>query len=411
MTNEDVQAGSAVEGELREDERLAEELDEQESLEPEGVSDESALIEKYDNGQARIVIQRNDFLVPNLLDMVRNRTVLDISPKYQRRFRWDDKKKSQLIESLLMNVPIPPIFLFEREYAQYEVMDGQQRLTSIRSFFNNEFKLRGLTVWAELNGRDFRDLPPRIQAGLQRRSVAAVIILAESEQNEEAGFRLRQYVFERLNTGGQQLNAQEIRNCIYASRFNDMLIRIARSHAFTDAWDIPPKEETEPYTVSRKLERHRLYATMYDCEIVLRYFALSDLARFKGGMKQTLDQCMKDHTDATDDECQAMETEYLSTLATAMAIYGDMLFKLPAAHASLTGQRSVPLSDAVMLGIKANPTTRDRMVKSQNEIIKRTQELLADEFMYETLVGRGNTKEAVKDRIELLGKMFRAVSD
>ena len=76
---------------------------------PSPTKSESEIESKYDTGQARIEIQRNDFLVPNILEMVEKREILDISPSYQRRARWNDVKRSHLIESLLMNVPIPPI--------------------------------------------------------------------------------------------------------------------------------------------------------------------------------------------------------------------------------------------------------------------------------------------------------------
>ena len=222
-----------------EEELILEDLD-IEDTDPTALT-ENEIEAKYDKGQARIVIQRNDFLVPNLLEMFKNKEVLDMSPAYQRRARWNDKKKSHLIESLLMNIPIPPIFLYEREYAQYEVMDGQQRLNSIRSFFSNEFRLRELRVWPELNGRDFRDLPQKIRRGLERRGLAAVIILTESGKQPDEVMELRQYVFDRLNTGGERLNPQEIRNCLYASKFNEMLISIARDAEFTSAWAIPPR--------------------------------------------------------------------------------------------------------------------------------------------------------------------------
>jgi hypothetical protein len=156
-----------------------------------------------------------------------------------------------------MNVPIPPIFLYERDLAQYEVMDGQQRLNAIRSFVSNEFKLRDLKTWPELNTRRFVDLPPRIQAGLMRRGLAAVIVLTESGQDELTAMELRQYVFERLTTGGESLNAQEIRNCIFSKHFNDRLVSIARSEIFTKVWGIPAKESHEPQKVSRKLATNR----------------------------------------------------------------------------------------------------------------------------------------------------------
>jgi uncharacterized protein with ParB-like and HNH nuclease domain len=81
--------------------------------------------------------------------MVKSRDVLDLFPSYQRRPRWSPAKQSKLIESLLMNIPIPPIFLYERDLAKYEVMDGQQRLSTIRAFFEDQFKLQGLKKWPD----------------------------------------------------------------------------------------------------------------------------------------------------------------------------------------------------------------------------------------------------------------------
>ena len=256
------------------EEKLFDELEGEESEHVEATDDD--IVKKYDVGQARIVIQRNDFLIPNILQMVDSKDILDISPPYQRRKRWDNKKRSHLVESLLMNIPIPPIFLYERDLAKYEVMDGQQRLDTIRAFFKNEFALTDLKKWPELNGRHYFDLPSRIQAGLSRRGLAAVIILTESGETPEKALEIRQYVFERLNTGGEKLNPQEIRNCIYAGPFNDMIRDLARSDLFTKAWGIPPKEPDEPRKVSRELENNRYYSTMADCQIVLRYFALSE---------------------------------------------------------------------------------------------------------------------------------------
>lgn len=364
----------------------------------------SEIEKKYDEGQARIVIQRNDFLVPNLLEMLKKREVLDISPPYQRRARWTDKKRSHLIESLLMNIPIPPIFLYERDYAQYEVMDGQQRLSSVRSFFGNEFKLSGLRVWPELNGSDFRDLPQKIQRGLERRGFAAVIILTESGKDPKAAMEIRQYVFERLNTGGEQLNAQEIRNCLYASSFNDMLISLARSEAFTKAWAIPPKESTEPHKISRKLEKNALYAKMADCEIVLRYFALKDLALFKGSMKGTLDDCMMRNVKTKKAKCSEIASEYREVLETASNVYGDGLFHLPK-DGALSGRRSVPLADAVLIALSEYMHKKTRLISKKDDIVKATKRALENDAQYELLVGRGNTKRAVEDRIDLMKKL------
>jgi hypothetical protein len=81
---------------------------------------------------------------------------------------WDKKKKSLFIESLLMNVPVPPVFLYEYDLNRYEVMDGQQRLNSILEFYENRLVLTGLETWSALNGLTYSECPPRIRAGLDR---------------------------------------------------------------------------------------------------------------------------------------------------------------------------------------------------------------------------------------------------
>src|SRR5262249_8325159 len=159
--------------------------------------------------------------------------------------------------------------------------------------------------------------------------LAAVIILTESSKDPQAAMQIRQYVFERLNTGGERLNAQEIRNCLYASHFNESLISLARSEAFTTVWDIPPKESTEPHKVSRKMERNPLYSKMADCEIVLRYFALNNLSQFKAGMKHTLDDCMIRNQKLKKPKCVDLEAEYTQVFEIASQVYGDSLFRLP----------------------------------------------------------------------------------
>ena len=316
-------------------------------------ADEKAIVQKYEEGQPQILIQRNDFLVPNILQMVESKDVLSLTPPYQRRLRWTAKKRAQLIESLLRNIPIPPIFLYEHELAKYEVMDGQQRLDTIRAFFNNEFALEGLEKWSELDGSKFEDLPVVIQRALSRRGLAAVIILTESGHNKKVALQIRQDVFERLNTGGEKLNPQEVRNCIYASNFNKILIQIARSDAFTRTWGIPPKEPGEPAKISDRLRRNPLYAKMDDCQIVLRYFALADMSQFTGGMKQALDDCMERMTAASISECARLKDEYENCLRIAIAIFGESTFRLPNNAGKLTGRRSVPLADAVLLAIRS----------------------------------------------------------
>ncbi len=100
----------------------------------------------------RIVYQTNNFLLPQIRDMIEKREAINLHPEYQRRLRWTPTQKSRLIESLLLNIPVPPVFFYESDAARYEVMDGQQRLNTIRDFFAGGFALSGLKVLSPLNG-------------------------------------------------------------------------------------------------------------------------------------------------------------------------------------------------------------------------------------------------------------------
>ena len=203
------------------------------------------LEEKYSTSQLRVVRTSMDFTLHHLKQSLEDKEYINTSPKYQRRHRWDLKKRSQLIESFLMNIPVPSVFLFENDYNQYEIMDGRQRIDTLRSFMNNEFSLRSLEFWTELDGKRFHDLPSVIQKGLARRTINAVVLLAETTKKEDSGVDIRKILFKRLNTGGVQLNPQELRNALYPGKFNDLISDLSRHSTFTKVWGIPDRTDDE----------------------------------------------------------------------------------------------------------------------------------------------------------------------
>lgn len=117
---------------------------------------------KYKRGEIRIVTEQARYPVKSIKSMLDGEDY-KLDPEYQRRKRWDIGKKSRLIESFIMNVPLPPIFLYEYDYSKFEVMDGLQRLTTIYDFYSGEFALESLGYWKELEGKKYQDLPEEIQ--------------------------------------------------------------------------------------------------------------------------------------------------------------------------------------------------------------------------------------------------------
>jgi len=220
----------------------------------------------------RVVYQTNNFLLPQLSTLVTNGDILNIRPEYQRRLRWVTPQKSRLIESLLLNIPVPPIFLYETDQARYEVMDGQQRLNAIKEYIDGDFALSGLQVLSPLNGLRYGKAPPRIKRALDRASLSAIVLLLESDSDRTPDNKftivdIRRFIFDRLNTGGTKLNAQEIRNAIYPGPFNKAIVDLARVDEFTSTFGIPAYKEANPndYYENPKRQRNNLYATMGDC--------------------------------------------------------------------------------------------------------------------------------------------------
>lgn len=105
---------------------------------------DSQINAKYESGEQRILTEMNREKLPSFVEALNKPGYMDVRPFYQRRSRWDAKMQSRLIESFLINIPVPSVILYEKNYNSYEVMDGQQRITAIRDFYENKLKLSGL---------------------------------------------------------------------------------------------------------------------------------------------------------------------------------------------------------------------------------------------------------------------------
>lgn len=141
-----------------------------ETTKPKATDEE--LNSRYVKGDIRIVTESARYSLAGILAMLQETVPGEgggtelrykLDPEYQRRHRWDVKRKSRLIESFLMNVPVPPVFLYERDLARFEVMDGRQRLTALSDFFDNQFALTDLEFWSDLDGKTYKQLPSKIR--------------------------------------------------------------------------------------------------------------------------------------------------------------------------------------------------------------------------------------------------------
>ena len=186
---------------------------------------EEEINNKYQEGEMRIITETGRYPLQNIVDILSNN--INFNPDYQRRRVWSDVQKSRLIESFIMNVPIPPVFLYEVDFSKYEVMDGLQRLSTVYDFYKDRFSLEGLGIWPELNGMKYSQLPAKVKSGVDRRYISTIVILKETAKTLEEEQILKKFVFERLNTGGTKLTDQETRNALYDGPMNKLCIKIA----------------------------------------------------------------------------------------------------------------------------------------------------------------------------------------
>ncbi len=361
--------------------------------------------EKYARSQLRVVRETKDYQLDYLRHALQlGHQLIDTKPTYQRRLRWSNKKRSLLIESFLLNIPVPPIFLFERDYNEYEVIDGRQRLETIREFLANNFALTGLEYWPELNRKRFNDLPSILQKGLLRRSLPAVVLLAETRGVGDE-LDVRRVLFDRLNTGGIRLNPQELRNALYPGSLNALLIRLARSAPFTSVWGIPPFTEGEEDEPSEELLKNPLFSSLADAELILRFFALRDAIenRRQGSLRRILDRFMETNANVDKSKIEHMEGEFITLLSRLTAIFHNRPFILPR-----TQRASRPLYDALMIALSQAPEID--IEGNATQVRSALSAALGDQNKYDILVGRGNTMESIRERVRLAGDILRAGS-
>ena len=215
-----------------------------------------------------VFTEKKDFSLQTIKEMCAEGDIVT-NPDYQREFLFTAKQSSELIESVLMGIPIPTVYLCQENDETWTVIDGQQRIMSFVKYLKNDFPLSGLTELEELNGQYFKDMDKKIQKKLKSSSLNAVCILKESQE-------LKYEIFARLNQGSISLKPQELRNCIYRGPFNQMLEDLSKNPLLPVLFHDANK---------RKIYQDR----------ILRFFALRNFSEYKSSILRTMNYYMHQH--------------------------------------------------------------------------------------------------------------------
>lgn len=358
------------------------------------------LIAAVDRKVSAVRTRSLDISFNELVDMYKA-SELKIDPEFQRLFRWPDGSQSRLIESLVLELPLPPIYMLEVQEGTYELIDGLQRISSYLHFRGElvidgqrlpPLELVDCDIVPELNGLTYAQLPRAIEIKLKRNFIRAEILRKESDP------RLRYYMFKRLNTGGARLEDQEIRNCtirLLSNDFNALLVRLSQDSNFVYCIDTVAESQ-----VKKK----------YDQELVLRFFAFKNA---RASYKHAVGDFLTEYMEAVAIGEQPFDTsQEASTFAKTFAVIRaaadatelkDRVFGAVDKHKRQKGQFSVYHFEALTLGVQATLTRLDAGNELQMQRLGGVlTEIKTSDGMRDLTGGGKNDPNPVRDRIQLV---------
>lgn len=299
---------------------------------------------------------------------------IDTNPIYQRDFLQDWKKASKLIESLLLEIPIPTVYLCQEIDNSFSVIDGQQRLTSFIKFLKNEFELEGLQELSELNGKKFCELEKSIQKKIKSSTVHAIYLLKESQE-------LKYEIFARLNLGSEKLKPQELRNCIYRGSFNNMLEDIAAKNTLLRTMFVQEN--------SRKIYQ----------EYILRFFSLKDFNSYKSSLTKTMNSYMQVHQNDGESDIAEAKKLFNGTLDIVKQVLGDSAFKTFSYDKNLYLEKfSKTAYDSIMVAFSCFP--KNSIMRHADEIRSKIINIRKNDEEYAKYIEKStNSNASVRGRI------------
>lgn len=326
-------------------------------------------------------------------DAENKRIILDSD--FQREDVWKNDRKAELVESVLMGLPLPIFYFNQDKYGRLIVIDGRQRLTALFEFMNGKFALMKLKVLSNENKKKFHDLSPLLQSKIEDYQIQAHVIMPPTPD------RLKFDIFDRVNRGGMQLNKQEIRNALYQGEATKLLKELAESPVFMEATDrafIKEKRMKDKYLLSRFIAIYLLRNNELRNDDGEVYSYSDDIDDLLG---KTMDYLNVSNSD----RIQEIKAFALNTLEKSLFYCGKDAFRL------MRCERKTPINmnvfETVMYCVSF---VRKNDVDIRTAVFQNIQELILSEEYRENI---GNHRDnGIKlnwrlDRAEEIGKRYK----
>lgn len=311
-------------------------------------------------------------------------------PDFQRNLVWKDRSKSKFIESILLNFPIPFIYLNEvlekrgtTAESKYMIIDGLQRTSTLESFYKNEFRLSDLDAIPQYNNLLYEDLPEILQSKFENKKLN-IFVLKPSTPME-----VIYDLFNRINTGGTQLNRQEVRNCIYIGKSTKLLKELSEKSYFKKA-------------ISEGVSAIR----MKDRELILRYisFRYFDFQQtYDGNLSSFIEKAMKEINMWDDNQIADLSYEFKRVMEWTFEIWGENNFRMPTERTR--GTINMAIFETVCYFVSR--TSDDFMRKNKKRLKMNYSKLISNPTYNDAVTRSTNSKIRVIDRFNLVEEILK----
>lgn len=330
----------------------------------------------YDPAYENIEIGEDPFSIFEYLRQL-EKGKITIQPDFQRNQVWKNNQKSKFIESIILNFPLPPIYLNETKESTFIVIDGLQRSTALQQFYRGEYALNGIEALPKYNGYKFKDLPEVLQSKFEDKKLTVFILKPSTPMV------VIYDLFNRINTGGTQLNRQEVRNCIFIGKSTQLLKELSVQQYFKESisWGV---------AASR----------MKDREVILRYlsFRWFDYQNeYTGDMSDFVEKAMKKINKMDDEKITEIKEDFERVMKWSFKIWNIGNFRIPTEFTRGTINTAILESVCVFLSFTSN----DYLEKNQEVIRFNYNNLILDSVYFEAVTKSTGNKAKVLDRFRL----------
>lgn len=325
-----------------------------------------------------------------------------LKPELQRKYVWTKTEASRFIDSILLGLPVPSVFFAKEQNETMLIIDGFQRIMTVydyvKGIFSGDGKVFKLSNTENINarwrGKAFAELDTEEQRRIRNTTIHAIIFEQKHPKNDTGMFQ----IFERINTGGRTLKAQEIRNCVYQGKCNDLLFELNKHNSWRKILGLDVED-----------------SRMADLELILRYFAMRDLhIRSEGELKQInlakyLNQYMSDKTGSTEEDISDMKQDFIKMIDKVFELFGDKAFKnLKKESDNFASKINPAIFDAI--SVATSYAIKVGYNFMEEDYLEKYRNLLKNEEFRRVSSSRTTNIDNIKMRIQLAAKLLYGVS-